>query len=205
MENVGREFSGNYSCKGFNSAGWGEESKVEFLDVFYEPGNATISVTPDVPIKSKSMTLTCSIDEPGNPPASYRWFRGGKRVFNAPPVWTIDPVTLKSRQRFSCYALNVAGRGESTSVNIDVHAAPAFIQKLQQYTGVLFSAPKIPLSCWVECYPSCVISWFKNGIEIVDDNPKYFKTEAHKPANPSIGDFESVRSELVSLMVNRSD
>ncbi len=178
----------------------------EFQNRLRKPGKVVISAIPSDPIKTKSMTLTCATEELSYPPATYRWFRGGEPVFDVvTPVWTIDPVTLDSRQRFSCYAFNEAGRGESTSVNIDVHAAPTFIQKLQQYTDVLFSAPKISFSCWVECYPSCVISWFKNGIEITDDNPKYFKTEVHKPANPQTGDFESVQSELVSSMVNRSD
>jgi hypothetical protein len=200
LENVGREFLGNYSCKGFNSAGWGEESKVEFLDVFYEPGNATISFTPDVPLKTKSMILSCSIDEQGNPPAyRYRWLRGDKPVFDVvTPVWTIDPVGLDSRNNFSCYAYNEGGNGVAASVDIEIHAAPAFIQKLQPYTGALFSTPQISLSCRIECYPMCGIFWFKDGIEISDENFKYFKRESHVPMNPSTGDFESVLSVLVS-------
>jgi hypothetical protein len=198
LENVGREFLGNYSCKGFNAAGWGEESKSEFLEVYYEPGNATISYTPDVPLKGKSMVLSCSIDEPGNPPAyRYKWLRGNKVVKDVvTPVWTIDPVGLDARNEFSCAAYNEGGEGVAASVNIEVHAPPAFIQKLQPYSGVLFSTPQISLSCRVECYPMCGIFWFMNGVEITDDNFKYFIRESHVPSEPSTGDFESVLSVL---------
>lgn len=70
LQNVGREFLGNYSCKGFNAAGWGEESEFVFLDVFYEPGNASISYSPAIPLKHKSMTLNCYVEDMGNPTAT---------------------------------------------------------------------------------------------------------------------------------------
>lgn len=200
LQDVGREFLGNYSCRGFNAAGWGEESKTEFLEVYYEPGNASISFSPEVPLKGKSMVLTCSIEEFGNPPATrYRWLRGDKPVYDVvDPIWRIDPVGLDSRNNFSCYAHNEGGNGGIATTDININVSPAFIQKLPPYTGALFSNPDIALSCRVECYPRCSIFWFKDGIEITAENFKYYIRASLMTADPSTGDFESVLSVLVS-------
>lgn len=200
LQDVGREFLGNYSCRGYNAAGWGEESSTKFLEVYYEPGNASISFSPIQPLKGKGMVLACSVDELGNPPAyRYRWLRGDKPVYDVvTPVWNIDPVGLDSRNNFSCHAINEGGHGGTATTDIVVHAAPAFIQKLPPYTGALYSTSEISLSCRVECFPLCSIYWFKDGLEITDDNFKYIRRESHVPMEPSTGDFESVLSVLVS-------
>lgn len=70
LQNVGRDFHGNYSCEGYNAAGWGDVSNEAELVVYYEPGNASITYHPPIPVKRKSVTFTCSVDEPGNPPAT---------------------------------------------------------------------------------------------------------------------------------------
>lgn len=70
LQNVGRDFHGNYSCEGYNAAGWGDVSNEAELVVFYEPGNASLTYYPLIPIKRKSVTFTCSVDDGGNPPAT---------------------------------------------------------------------------------------------------------------------------------------
>lgn len=70
LQNVGRDFHGNYSCEGFNEAGWGEVSNQAGLVVFYEPGNASLTYYPPIPVKRKSVTFTCSVEDSGNPPAT---------------------------------------------------------------------------------------------------------------------------------------
>lgn len=70
LQNVGRDFHGNYSCEGFNGAGWGDVSNEAELVVYYEPGNASLAFYPPIPIKRKSVTFTCSVDDPGNPSAT---------------------------------------------------------------------------------------------------------------------------------------
>ena len=81
LQNVNREFLGNYSCRGFNAAGWGDESESDYLDVYYEPGNATVSHFPLIPVKTKSMVLSCAVEYSGNPESkSFHWLRNQEPV-----------------------------------------------------------------------------------------------------------------------------
>lgn len=200
LQNVGREFIGNYSCEGFNVAGWGDTSEENPLDIYYEPGNATMVHYPHVAIKRKSVTFNCSIEDRGNPIATrYRWLRGGKPVMDVvTPSWTVDPVGLDSRTTFSCFAYNEGGEGNAAEVRLEVHAPPAFVQKLHPYTGALYSTSNISLACRVECVPSCTISWFKDGVGIEDSDERYYITSQYLAAEPATGDFESAYSVLVS-------
>ncbi|XP_053670454.1 hemicentin-2 [Anopheles nili] len=198
LQNVGREFIGNYSCEGFNAAGWGDVSDENPLDIYYEPGNASMVHYPWIAIKRRSVTFNCSIEDRGNPVATrYRWLRGGKPVLDVvTPSWTVDPVGLDSRTTFSCFAYNEGGEGFAAEVNLEVHAPPAFIQKLQPYTGALFSTTNMSLSCRVECVPSCTISWFKDGIGIEENDERYYITNSYLSSEPATGDFESAYSVL---------
>ncbi|XP_052564933.1 hemicentin-1 isoform X2 [Culex pipiens pallens] len=198
LQNVGREFIGNYSCEGFNVAGWGDTSEENPLDIYYEPGNATMVHYPHVAIKRKSVTFNCSIEDRGNPIATrYRWLRGGKPVMDVvTPSWTVDPVGLDSRTTFSCFAYNEGGEGNAAEVRLEVHAPPAFVQKLHPYTGALYSTSNISLACRVECVPSCTISWFKDGVGIEDSDERYYITSQYLAAEPATGDFESAYSVL---------
>ncbi|XP_041674189.1 uncharacterized protein LOC108118341 isoform X10 [Drosophila eugracilis] len=67
LESIGRGFFYNYSCEGFNSAGWGPRSEDKELMVHYEPGPAILSHFPLVAVKKKSVTFSCSVDDPGYP------------------------------------------------------------------------------------------------------------------------------------------
>lgn len=198
LENVGREFLGNYSCEGLNAAGWGQRSKENQLMIYYQPGNATIIHHPQIATKKKSVNFECSVEDGGNPNATmYRWFRGGSEVTGiVTSRWTVDPVGLDSRTNFSCYAYNEGGNGNLATVELDVHAPQAFIKKLQPYTGVLYNTPDISLLCRVECVPECAIKWFIDGDAIDESDDKYYVNQTYMPAAPTIGDFESVLSVL---------
>lgn len=200
LQNVNREFLGNYSCRGYNSAGWGETSESQLLDVFHEPGNASVSVYPPIPIKGQSMVLTCVVDDPGNPKSTrFRWLQGDDLVKDiVTSEWTIYPVGLRNRNNYSCYAFNDGGNGTMATISINVNVPPKFIIPLLPYTGFLYSEPKIVLSCRIECVPNCTIYWFKNGDEITKSNELYTIKETFLPAHTSTADFESVSSELVS-------
>jgi hypothetical protein len=200
LQNVNREFLGEYSCTGYNAAGEGMDSEKKLLDVFYEPGNASISVYPQIPLRGKSMVLSCAVEELGNPKSTrFHWLRGDQPVKDIVTAdWTIDPVGLDSRNNYSCYAFNDGGNGTLATINIDVQVAPKFISKLPQYTGFLYSEKNVSLTCRVECVPLCSIYWFRDGQEINNLNDRYFINNTVLPANTRTGDFESIQSELVS-------
>jgi hypothetical protein len=198
--NVNRKFRGEYSCSWYNEAGEGNESGEKLLEVFYAPGNAVIIANPQIPLKRKSLVLSCEVEDLGNPKASkYRWLRGDEPVkYIETAEWTIEPVGLHSRNNFSCCAFNEGGNGTWATIDVDIQVKPTFIRKLPQYTGYLFSEPNIMLSCRVECVPMCSIYWYRDGQEINSLNDKYFIKDTVLPADYKTGDFEIVYSELVS-------
>lgn len=199
LQNVSRHFWGNYSCEGFNLAGWGERSEDTELVVYYEPGPATLRHEPLIPVKHQSLKFSCSVEDGGNPNATrYIWTRGGNKVMDVvTPTWTIDPVGLDTRTNFSCHAENYGGSGVPAITSLNVHAAPAFINKLNPYSGFLYSNKQIHIYCHIECVPTCKIDWFKNSVGIDDDaDDLYFIKVEHLPPDHRRGDFESVNSTL---------
>lgn len=200
LQDVNRDFRGNYSCEGMNEAGWGPRSAPKELVVFYEPGNATLVHTPLIAIKKQSVQFSCSVDEEGNPKSSmYRWIRGDKPVMDiVTSNWTVYPIDVHSRTNYSCFAYNEGGEGTPATVFLEVHTPPSFINGLTKYTGELHSSTSASLSCRVECVPQCSIYWFRNGVGIEEQDERYDVIEELIPVNLETGDLESVLSTLVS-------
>ncbi|XP_055919479.1 uncharacterized protein LOC129951381 [Eupeodes corollae] len=199
LESIGRGFFYNYSCEGFNAAGWGPRSDDKELMVHYEPGQATLTHFPLIAVKKKSVSFSCSVDDPGYPESNrFRWFRGGRGPLQdvVTKDWTVEPVGLDSRTNYSCYAYNEGGHGVPATVNLEVHAPPFFIKNLFPYTGIVYSSRNASLMCRIECVPRCTISWYKDGIALEPDNERYFVKEEYMAASPATGDFESVMSVL---------
>ncbi|EDV52815.2 uncharacterized protein Dere_GG16293, isoform G [Drosophila erecta] len=208
LESIGRGFFYNYSCEGFNAAGWGPRSEDRELLVHYEPGPAALSHFPLVAVKKKSVTFSCSVDDPGFPESNrFRWLRGGRGPLQdiVTKDWTVEPVGLDSRTNYSCYAYNEGGKGVMATVNLEVHAPPFFIKNLPQYTGILHSLSNATLTCRIECVPRCDISWQKDGVPIEKNDTRYFVKEKYMDASPATGDFESMLSVLHFNMPNWPD
>ncbi|XP_063885393.1 B-cell receptor CD22-like isoform X4 [Scylla paramamosain] len=200
LENVFKDFHGNYSCEGMNEAGWGPRSADAELVVHYAPGPAFIN-KPSYVKKGTSLELTCNVEDPGRPAASqFRWFRGSHLVPDVTTAtWTINPVSLETEDNFTCVPFNVEGEGERATVFIDVQAAPVFIDRLPPYYGALMSAKRVSLSCRVECSPLCSIEWLKNDEPLLNDT-HYSISTRRLPPDSSSGDLESVSSELTWRM-----
>uniref|UniRef100_A0A1I8MZF3 Ig-like domain-containing protein n=2 Tax=Musca domestica TaxID=7370 RepID=A0A1I8MZF3_MUSDO len=198
LESIGRGFFYNYSCEGYNDAGWGPRSDDKELLVLYEPGPASIAHFPLIAVKKKSVTFSCSVDDPGYPETnSFRWLRGGRPTNSDTKDYTIEPVGLDSRTNYSCYAFNAGGKGAMATVNLEVHAPPFFIKNLPPYTGMLHTSRNANLTCRIECVPRCEISWLKDGVAIEKNDTRYFVKDKYMDASPATGDFESMLSVLV--------
>ncbi|KAH8322053.1 hypothetical protein KR059_001059, partial [Drosophila kikkawai] len=205
LESIGRGFFYNYSCEGFNAAGWGPRSEDKELIVHYEPGPATLTHFPLIAVKKKSVIFSCSVDDPGYPDSNrYRWLRGGRGPLQdvVTKDWTVEPVGLDSRTNYSCYAYNEGGKGLMATVNLEVHAPPFFIKNLAPYTGILHTSSNATLTCRIECVPRCDIHWQKDGVLIERNNSRYFVKEKYMEASPATGDFESILSVLHFNMPN---
>nr|XP_036226719.1 uncharacterized protein LOC106618396 isoform X5 [Bactrocera oleae]XP_036226720.1 uncharacterized protein LOC106618396 isoform X5 [Bactrocera oleae] len=205
LESIGRGFFYNYSCEGYNAAGWGPRSEDKELMVHYEPGPAMLTHFPLIAVKKKSVTFSCSVDDPGYPESNrFRWQRGGLGPLQdiVTKDWTVEPVGLDSRTNYSCYAYNEGGKGSMASVNLEVHAPPFFIKNLVPYTGMLHTSRTANLTCRIECVPRCEITWLKGTEPIEKNDTRYFIKEKYVDASPATGDFESMLSVLHFNMSN---
>ncbi|XP_045532342.1 hemicentin-1 isoform X2 [Pieris brassicae] len=199
LQDTTKSFHGNYSCKGKNYAGWGNESQNTELVVNYPPGAAKLTYSPWRVVKGKSLVLSCSIQEKGRPEAHrFRWHRGGRVVSDiVSQNWTIDPVTLDHRTNFSCRGVNAGGEGEHAFVNVDVLAPPSFKYAMNHYSGALYKSQNISLSCTVECAPLCSVQWLKDG-QIIDPakTDRYYVVDRKIPPQVNRNDFEATESTL---------
>lgn len=200
LENVFRDFHGNYSCDGMNEAGWGTRSNEAELIVHYPPGQAYITYQPLLVVKGHSLELTCNVDDPGRPAAtSFRWYRGSHLIPETSATWTIDTVSLETEDNFTCVPVNSEGEGTNSTVSIDVLAAPIFIDRLPPYYGALMNSKEVSLSCRVECSPLCAIAWYKDDLPLDNDTHYVITTSVMEP-DPSSGDLESVKSVVTWQM-----
>ncbi|XP_072934032.1 uncharacterized protein nrm isoform X4 [Epargyreus clarus] len=199
LQDTTKSFHGNYSCKGKNYAGWGNESQTTELVVNYPPGPAKLTYSPWRVVKGKSLVLTCSIQEKGRPEAHrFRWNRGGRMVSDiVSEKWTIDPVTLDHRTNFSCWGNNSGGEGEKAFATIDVLAPPSFKYAMNHYSGALYKSQNISLSCTVECAPLCSVQWLKDG-QVIDPEKtdRYYVVERKIEPQFNKNDFEATESTL---------
>ncbi|XP_041986040.1 uncharacterized protein LOC121738194 isoform X2 [Aricia agestis] len=199
LQDTTKSFHGNYSCKGKNYAGWGNESEKAELVVNYPPGPAKLTYSPWRVVKGKSLVLSCSIEEKGRPEAHrFRWYRGERVVSDiVSQNWTIDPVTLDHRTNFSCRGTNAGGEGPAASLNVDVLAPPSFKYAMNHYSGALYKSQNISLSCTVECAPLCSVQWLKDGVLIDPEKTnQYYVVERHIDPQVNRNDFEATESTL---------
>ncbi|CAH0718634.1 unnamed protein product, partial [Brenthis ino] len=199
LQDTTKSFHGNYSCKGKNYAGWGNESEKTELVVNYPPGPAKLTYSPWRVIKGKSLVLTCTIEEKGRPEAHrYRWHRGGRVVSDVVSrEWTLDPVGLDHRAAFACRGVGGGGEGAPGVVDVDVLAPPSFKYAMNHYSGALYKSQNISLSCTVECAPLCSVEWLKDG-ERIDParTRKYYVVERRIEPQGNRNDFEATESTL---------
>ncbi|XP_051156595.1 hemicentin-1 isoform X3 [Leptopilina boulardi] len=200
LEAVGRSFHGNYSCEGRNEAGWGPISSSTPVVVNYKPGPALISYEPLRVIKKHSLTITCSVEDPGRPEiAGFKWMRGLYRLPDEnKSVLKIESANLETEANFTCMAYNSAGDGDSATTFVDVQAPPAFIKKLPPYVGFAYNASSVSIECIVECAPICNISW-KKGDKLIDfsESKQYYVTNFYRSPDLRTFDFESIQSTLI--------
>lgn len=196
---VDQSFAGNYTCQGMNHVGWGSESDPTELAVYYPPSPAKLTYTPSKVIKRGQVELQCSVDNPGKPEnLSYVWYRGIHKLSSETgSKMIINPVKLDTRNNFTCMAINEGGKGDPSTVFINVSAPPTFITSLK-YQHVMSFQTNMSLTCRVECSPLCFISWFKGNEQIDTRNNRLYDVKTTiRDANAKTGDFESIESTLI--------
>ncbi|KAL4702256.1 hypothetical protein ACJJTC_005492 [Scirpophaga incertulas] len=216
LQDTTKSFHGNYSCKGKNVAGWGDESSKTELVVNYPPGPAKLTYSPWRVVKGKSLVLTCSIEEKGRPEVHrFRWHRGGRPVADIVSArWTIDPVTLDHRTAFSCRGASAGGEGPPATLSLDVLAPPSFKYAMNHYSGALYKSQHGSLltePAYSDCparprtsrcrarwsgAPLCSVQWLKDGRLIDEKDERYYIVARNIEPQVNRNDFEATESTL---------
>lgn len=198
LSHVVAEHSGTYVCRATNiitpsslpikrSEKIGNSSIA--LLIRHKPGKARITPEKPIAIEGSGVTLTCTATPPGWPAPQYRWFKvggqdGPQTVLATGTKYTIPNAHLGSEGVYNCQATNELGHGEMTSINLEVHQPPKFIQKLAPLETKKVGEPNFAVSCTAKGKPRPSIKWLKNGEEITADVNMYeVKTESSETNN----------------------
>uniref|UniRef100_T1JN71 Ig-like domain-containing protein n=1 Tax=Strigamia maritima TaxID=126957 RepID=T1JN71_STRMM len=138
------------------------------------PGSSTITHYPSTAIKNSELIVTCNTEYLGSPPATkYRWYSNEIELTDE----TSKKIHIKNItaqvSNFTCAAVNEIGSGEPGHITLTVLAPPMFITRLPDTFPVSDKATSVSLTCQVECSPSCLVFWLKDGQILTSTNPLY--------------------------------
>ncbi|XP_017487290.1 PREDICTED: uncharacterized protein LOC108375658, partial [Rhagoletis zephyria] len=106
IRSTDKEDVGNYTCQLSNAIGKGISEQQIDLDVqspvHYEPGPATLTHFPLIAVKKKSVTFSCSVDDPGYP-ESNRSVKSYKNTAYTSSYNSIAPKTNLSENSTKSY------------------------------------------------------------------------------------------------------
>ena len=203
LESVNRHFSGNFSCVGSTAGGQSLMSNLIPLEVHYPPGKAEVILSSVKVVKEGSLSLHCSLADPGLPPATYfKWTIGSTLVTEQTSNnWTIHSVTYNmSHTSISCQGGNEVGKGSIGTKDIEVIAPPRFLANLPPMTGYPAQAEHVSLSCQVECSPLCQVGWYRNGSYIRNKSSSFTILSQIIPHNLHNNTAQSTLSTLIFNM-----
>nr|XP_061831771.1 hemicentin-1-like isoform X1 [Nerophis lumbriciformis] len=166
--------AGQYTCKVTSVAGFAEKNFE--LDVYLPPSIAGLESGPTEKkvVLSKPLLLECEAG--GYPPPSLTWLKDGVPVRDGESVRVLDQgkkieilsAMVSDSGRYVCVATSIAGE---TEVKYDVRVlVPPFIDGADEGTDstVIINSP-LELDCHATGTPAPVITWYKDGQRISQD------------------------------------
>ncbi|XP_052252975.1 hemicentin-2-like isoform X2 [Dreissena polymorpha] len=173
-----KTFAGNYSCTARNRLEPSDGSAEDVLTkgyttlwIRYQPSGATIQPIAAVN-EGQSLTLTCSLSEPGYPAPEFRWWRAetpGSVIHTSPnPTFMISQTRLADNGNYTCQASNEIGVGAPSTVTVEVNAAPVFVGSMPSDGSltVPITQSNVVLEHRIEGRPKPVVTWFKDSVPI---------------------------------------
>uniref|UniRef100_A0A8B9VV25 B-cell receptor CD22 n=1 Tax=Anas zonorhyncha TaxID=75864 RepID=A0A8B9VV25_9AVES len=166
---------GSYRCQATNDIGTAD-SPPTFLEVYYQPRNATLTVLNPLPVLAGTrVSLHCELGPAHPPPSAILWLRNDRhQASTTGPIFsfTAEPTRAST---YRCVGQNVAGFTQSPPLAVIVWYPPQAVWMRQSPRGELV-AGRGPV--WLHCEagvaepPLYNISWFKGGQRLPASGPR---------------------------------
>lgn len=165
-----------YQCQVTVSTTYKDFKSVDLLIRYPPKIDRAVEVTPKVATLGGTAELKCIAD--GYPKPSISWTRAtggflpaGGHYYNG-TVLKINEVSVQDRGIYYCHAHNIMGQAKRT-VNFEVEFAPKISVPRPRVAQALRYDTE--LECKVESFPAAQISWYKDGVEIHNENDYRYK------------------------------
>ncbi|XP_040264776.1 hemicentin-1 isoform X1 [Bufo bufo] len=163
--------SGTYTCVALNAAG---EQQVDFhLSVLVPPNimgeeqNVSVLLSETLVLKCESNTV---------PPPVLTWYkdwsqlvtRPGVKIYEDGSVLQIEDAQVKDTGRYSCEAVNIAGKTEK-NFNVNILVPPKIKGSAEESVVTVIEGSLISLVCDSSGIPAPTLTWTKNGSPLNPD------------------------------------
>uniref|UniRef100_A0A8C3XUU2 Hemicentin-2 n=3 Tax=Chelydra serpentina TaxID=8475 RepID=A0A8C3XUU2_CHESE len=170
--------TGSYVCVAEN--GEGSTEKRFALTVLVPPRIVGASPESITAVVDSSLSLTCRVQS--HPAAEITWYKDGQTLplseepawpFLVPgsPVLQLPRVRISTGGKYTCVALNAAGRDEKLFL-LRVYVPPTITQPPggQQEVVMVRAGETAVLQCEADALPEPVVTWYKNGHQLALGN-----------------------------------
>ncbi|XP_075689566.1 hemicentin-1 [Rhinoderma darwinii] len=160
--------SGKYTCVALNAAG--EQQKDFDLSVFVPPNIMGKEQNVSV-LLSETLVLKCESN--AVPPPVLTWYkdwrplvnRPGVKIYDNGSILQIEDAQVKDTGRYSCEAVNIAGKTEK-NFNVNILVAPKIKGSADEKVVTVIEGSRISLVCDSSGIPAPALTWTKNGFPL---------------------------------------
>nr|DBA18217.1 TPA: hypothetical protein GDO54_016492 [Pyxicephalus adspersus] len=163
--------AGKYTCVAVNAAG---ESQKDFDLSVYAPPNIMGEQQNVTVLMGQTLLLKCESN--AIPPPVLMWFKDWRPLVNRPGlsiseggrVLEIKNAQVKDTGRYSCEAVNVAGRTQK-NFNVNILVAPTIKDSDEESDVTVIEGTLISLVCDSSGIPPPSLTWKKNDLAIIPE------------------------------------
>ncbi|XP_061183978.1 cell adhesion molecule DSCAM-like isoform X2 [Saccostrea echinata] len=182
---VTRDYEGNYTCivmYRLEPSGQTVEQNQKFAYTYvyvqYAPGYSSIKAVSSSVNIGETISLTCSVSEPGYPIPKYEWRKidTNQVLSSQGSTLTIQSARLADNGQYACTPYNVMGRGGTATIIVEVLESPRFVEFPPTSASITSNQSMYSVVCKVRGLPKPRLEWLKNG-QVIQSGPLYNITE----------------------------
>ncbi|KAM5147900.1 hemicentin-1 [Mantella aurantiaca] len=164
--------AGKYTCVAVNAAG---ENQKDFDLTVYVPPNIMGEQQNVTILMSQTLLLKCESN--AIPPPVLMWFkdwrplvnRTGLSISEGGHVLNIENAQVKDTGRYSCEAVNVAGRTQK-NFNVNILVPATIKDSAEESDVIVIEGTLISLVCDSSGIPPPALTWKKNDLAVTQDS-----------------------------------